>query len=220
MKPAAFLFDMNGTMIDDMHYHQDAWYDIFTKELGSDISKEEAKREMYGKNAEVLERVFGKGRFTPEETAAIEHRKEQRYQQVFRPHLQLIPGLSDFLQKAKQKHIGLAIGTAAPTTNIDYVLDNIDGLRELFPVIVGANDVKTSKPDPEVFLKCAEQLSAAPENCIVFEDSPKGVEAAKNGGMKAVVLLTFHEPKDFEGLDNVLMMVKDYKDERLLALIG
>ncbi|WP_447640769.1 MULTISPECIES: HAD family hydrolase [Chitinophagaceae] len=215
----AFLFDMNGTMIDDMQYHEDAWYDIFTRELGLDISKEDTKKEMYGKNSEVLERVFGKGRFTEQEMNAISHRKELRYQEVFLSHLQLLPGLHDFLQKAHQNHIGLAIGTAALPMNIDYVLDNIDGLRDLFPVIVGANDVTTSKPHPEVFLKCAEQLEVTPENCIVFEDSPKGIEAARNGGMKAVVLLTFHEPKDFQGLDNVLMMVKDYQDERLLELL-
>ncbi len=217
-KPKAFLFDMNGTMIDDMHYHQTAWYDVFTKKLGSDISKEDAKKEMYGKNSEVLERVFGKGKFTPEEMADIERRKELRYQEVFRPHLKLLPGLTDFLEKAKENHIGLAIGTAAPQTNIDYVLDGIPELKKIFPVVVGAYDVATSKPDPEVFLKCAEKLNVAPENCIVFEDSPKGVEAARNGGMKAIVLLTFHEPEDFVGLDNVLMMVKDYRDERLAEL--
>lgn len=215
----AFLFDMNGTMIDDMQYHEDAWYDVFTKELGSDISKEDTKKEMYGKNSEVLERVFGKDRFTAKEMDDISHRKELRYQEVFLPHLQLLPGLYDFLQKAHQKHIGLAIGTAALPMNIDYILDNVDGLRQLFPIIVGANDVATSKPHPEVFLKCAEQLGIAPENCIVFEDSPKGVEAARNGGMKAVVLLTFHKPEDFEGLDNILLMVKDYQDERLMELL-
>ncbi|PZP49310.1 MAG: haloacid dehalogenase [Pseudopedobacter saltans] len=218
MRPAAFLFDMNGTMIDDMHYHQKAWYDIFTKELGSDISEEAAKHEMYGKNAEVLERVFGKNRFTAEEIADIENRKELRYQEVFRPHLQLLPGLSDFLQKAKDNHIALAISTAAPQTNIDYVLDNITILKSYFPVVVGADNVKASKPDPEVFLKCAEELAVNPADCIVLEDSPKGVEAARNGGMKAIVLLTFHEPEDFTGLDNILMMVKDYNDPQLTSL--
>ncbi len=96
----------------------------------------------------------------------------------------------------------------------------MDGLhiRSEFPVIVDSDDVKTSKPDPEVFLKCAEGLSVAPEDCIVFEDSPKGVEAAKNAGMKAVVLLTFHEEKDFAALDNILFKVKDYTDPRLVQL--
>ena len=218
MKPAAFLFDMNGTMIDDMHYHQKAWYDIFTKELGSDISEDAAKHEMYGKNSEVLERVFGKGRFTEAEMADIENQKELRYQDVFRPHLKLISGLTSFLDKARTNYIGLAIGTAAPKINIDYVLDNITEVKDYFPIVVGANDVKASKPDPEVFLQCAAKIRVSPEQCVVFEDSPKGVEAARNGGMKAVVLLTFHEPEDFNGLDNILMMVKDYNDPALNAL--
>ena len=218
--PKAFLFDMNGTMIDDMHYHQRAWYEVFTKELGSTISEEAAKHEMYGKNAEVLERVFGKNHFSPEEIADIENRKERRYQEVFRPHLQLIAGLSAFLDTAKKHHIALAIGTAAPQINIDYVLDNIPELKEYFPVVVGADDVKNSKPDPEVFLQCAKKLGVAPQDCIVFEDSPKGVEAARNGGMKAVVLLTFHDPEDFKGLDNIVCMVNDYNDPKLKGLFS
>lgn len=218
-KTKAFIFDMNGTMINDMAYHQKAWYHILVDELGAKLTEQEAKMQMYGKNEELFDRVFGPGKFTKEQLVPIVARKEKAYQEAFRPHLRLIAGLDHFLQQATAAGIKLGIGTAAPKTNVDFALDGLH-LRSRFGAVIGADDVKKSKPDPEVFLKCAEKLQADPKDCIVFEDSPKGIEAAANGGMKAVVLLTFHEPKDFDGLDNILFKVKDYTDPRLQALLS
>jgi len=104
--------------------------------------------------------------------------------------------------KAKEKNIRLAIGTAAIPSNIDYVLDNLQ-LRQYFPVIIGADDVTKSKPDPEVFLKAAKQLGVAPDQCIVFEDSPKGIEAARRAGMKAIGITSYHTAEELIN-DNVL----------------
>lgn len=217
-KNKAFLFDMNGTMIDDMHFHTRAWYKVLN-DLGAGLTMEQTKLHMYGKAEEMFDRIFGPGKFSDTDLHDIILHKEKAYQEVFRPHLKLINGLGAFLQKAKANGIGLAIGTAAPKTNVDYVMDGLQ-LHSLFPVIIGAEDVTTSKPDPEVFLTAAARLKVAPENSVVFEDSPKGVEAAKRGGMKAVVITTFHEAEDFTQLDNVLMCVKDYTDPRLESLFS
>ncbi|RYD80668.1 MAG: HAD family phosphatase, partial [Sphingobacteriales bacterium] len=81
-------------------------------------------------------------------------------------------------------------------------------------------DVPVSKPNPDVFLKCADDLGIAYENCIVFEDSPKGVEAAFRAGMKAVVLKTYHEEHEFAHLGNILWFVDDFDDSRLDALFS
>lgn len=216
MTNKAFIFDMNGTMIDDMHYHTSAWFRLLEK-LGAGLTLEQTKLQMYGKAEEMFDRIFDPGRFSEQELSEIIMGKEKLYQEEFRPHLKLMSGLDQFLQKARQNSIGLSIGTAAPKTNVDYVLDGLN-LRALFPVIVGAEDVATSKPDPEVFLRCAAGLQIRPENCIVFEDSPKGIEAARNGGMQAVVLTTFHEAADFSDFDNVLFCVKDYTDKKLESL--
>lgn len=215
---SAFIFDMNGTMIDDMHFHTRAWYQVLDQ-LGAGLSIEQTKLHMYGKAEEMFDRIFGPGKFNDQELHEIIMNKELAYQDEFRPHLKLIDGLGAFLQKAKAAGIGLAIGTAAPKTNVDYVMDGLQ-LHSLFPVIIGAEDVTTSKPDPEVFLSAVAGLKTAPEKCIVFEDSPKGVEAAQRGGMKAVVITTFHEPEDFAHLSNVLMCVKDYTDGRLDSLFS
>lgn len=216
MMTKAFIFDMNGTMIDDMQYHTIAWHKILS-DLNAGISLEDTKLQMYGKAEEMFDRVFGANKFEENTLQEIILQKELAYQEAFKPHLKLINGLDAFLEKAKAQSIKLAIGTAAPKTNVDYVLDGLN-LRNLFPVVVGAEDVITSKPDPEVFLKCAEELSVPPENCIVFEDSPKGIEAAKNGGMKAIAITSFHPSEDFKDFDNVLFCIENYEDVKLKGL--
>lgn len=212
----AFLFDLNGTMIDDMQYHIKAWHGILN-ELGANISMERMKEECYGKNDELLERMFP-GRFTEEEKQTMSLEKEKQYQQKFKPYLKLLPGLDTFLAEADRNNIPMAIGSAAIMFNIDFVLDNLH-IRDYFTALVSADDVAVSKPDPETFVKCAERLKMQPVNCIVFEDSPKGVESAKRAGMKAVVLTTMHEEYEFTASDHVLMFVKDFTDERLKRLV-
>src|SRR5882757_675962 len=167
----AFIFDLNGTMINDMEYHVTAWHHILNNELKAGLSREEVKSHMYGKNEELLDRVFGKGHFTREQVAGITQVKETSYQQAFRPHLQLIAGLPNFLQKANRRNIKMAIGSAAIPFNIDFILDNLS-IRHYFQAIVSADDVTISKPHPETFLKAAALLGIAPPGCLVFEDAP------------------------------------------------
>jgi beta-phosphoglucomutase len=209
--PKAFLFDLNGTMIDDMDYHVKAWYDILNNDLKAGLSWEEVRGQMYGKNSELLIRVFGDQHFNDQQMQELSVEKEKRYQQAYLPHLRLIKGLDSFLEKAKQHHIALAIGSAAIPFNIDFVLDNLY-IRDYFTAIVSADDVIVSKPNPETYLKAAVLLNALPEECVVFEDAPKGVEAALNAGMKAVVLTTMHAAAEFSGYPNIWAYISDYSD--------
>ena len=202
----AFLFDLNGTVIDDMEFHIQSWYQILNS-LGATISYEETKLQCYGKNEELLERVFP-GRFTAGEISAMIIEKETRYQENFRPFLKLIDGLGEFLERVYGSNIKMAIGSAAIPFNIDYILDGLQ-LRKYFPVVVSAYDVVESKPHPETFLQCAEKLNVAPEGCIVFEDSPKGVESAARAGMKAVVITTMHTKEEFNN-DNIICFIENY----------
>jgi len=190
----AFLFDLNGTMIDDMDYHIDAWYRILNS-LGATISREETKLQCYGKNHELLERIFP-GRFSEQEKQEMSLEKERQYQQAFAPKLKLIQGLDVFLEQAYQAGIKMAIGSAAILYNVQFVLNGL-GINKYFDAIVSADDVVNSKPDPETFLKCAALLNIAPHECLVFEDAPKGVEAASAAGMRSVVITTMHTSNEF-----------------------
>jgi HAD superfamily hydrolase (TIGR01509 family) len=206
----AFLFDLNGTMIDDMQFHVKAWYRILNEDLGANMSYEQVKSHMYGKNAELLIRVFGKDRFSIEEMNALSLEKEKRYQEEFRPHLKLIPGLQEFLEKAYAENIPMAIGSAAITFNIDFVLDNLN-IRHFFKAIVSADDVNHSKPDPETYTKGAKALNIDAADCLVFEDAPKGVEAALNASMKSVVLTLLHDEHEFAQYPNIVRYIKNYE---------
>jgi HAD superfamily hydrolase (TIGR01509 family) len=203
----AFLFDLNGTMIDDMGYHVKAWYTILN-DLGAGISMERAKEECYGKNHELLERVFP-GRFSFEEKTSMSYAKEEQYQREFKPNLQLIHGLHEFLAQAHRNGIKMAIGSAAITFNIDFVLDGLN-IRHYFDAIISADHVDKSKPDPETYLKCAAALGVPPADCIVFEDVPKGVESAANAGMRSVVITTMHTEEEFSAYKNIIGFVEDY----------
>lgn len=214
----AFIFDLNGTMIDDMAYHTDAWFDILNNDLKAGLNHDQVKHEMYGKNEEVLVRIFGKNHLSAADMAAISIEKERRYQKAFRPNLRLIAGLSDFLLKSQAKNIAFAIGSAAIPFNIDFVIDNLN-IRHYFKAIVSADDVRISKPHPETYLKAAEALKVKPSDCIVFEDAPKGVESALNAGMESVVLTTTHEKHEFNHYSNVKFFISDYNDPLLSELL-
>lgn len=211
MEIKAFIFDMNGTMIDDMQYHARAWYDILNDDLNAGLTWDEVKVQMYGKNGEVLDRIFGEGHFPSERVEELSMEKERRYQKSYLPDIALLKGFNEFLEKSEQAGVPMAIGTAAIPFNIDFILDNLH-LHHFFKAIVSADDVTASKPDPETFVRCAELLHVPPENCLVFEDAPKGVEAAQNAGMKAVVLTTMHLKEEFEKYDNVVAYIHDYSE--------
>lgn len=218
MDRKSFLFDLNGTMINDMEFHIDVWHDVLNNDLQAKLTRAEVRSHMYGRNQELLIRVFGDKRFTTEEADAISHQKEVKYQALYKPHLDLLPGLFAFLERAQRNKTKMAIGSAASLFNIDFALDNLN-IRHYFEYIVSGDDVKNSKPHPETYLKGADLLQVEPASCIVFEDAPKGVEAALNAGMKCVVITSMHQENEFSEYNNILMFVEDYADPRLTELL-
>src|SRR4030095_14580994 len=203
----AFLFDLNGTMINDMNYHIVAWHRILNK-LGAGITMERMKAECYGKNHEVIERILP-GKFTEQEKTKMSFEKEKQYQEEFRPHLRLIDGLGEFLASSHDAGIKLAIGSAAIMFNIDFVLDGL-GIRSYFDAIVSADDVRKSKPDPETWLKCSEKLGLRSWDCLVFEDSPKGAESALNAERKSIIITNLHKEEEFTAYPNIIGFIDDY----------
>jgi beta-phosphoglucomutase-like phosphatase (HAD superfamily) len=204
-----FLFDMNGTMINDMLYHISAWHRILN-EFGANISMERMKEECYGKNHELIERILP-GKFTEEEKDKLSLEKERQYQRDFRPHLKLINGLDRFLKESNDAGIKLGIGSAAIRYNVDFVLDGLE-IRKYFQAIVSADDVSCSKPDPETWLRCADVLKLLSTDCLVFEDSPKGAESALNAGMKCIIITSLHNRDEFINYKNVIAFINDFND--------
>jgi len=203
------IFDMDGTMVDNMMVHHRAWQ-ASLKKLGTDWPIEKVMQEVHGVNEEILHRIYG-DRFTRKERLAISAEKEKAYRDIFLPELKLVDGLKKYLDTLEAAKIPMAIGTAAPPENANFLLDNLP-IRKYFKAIFHAGDVKKGKPDPAVFLLGTAALKLDPAQCIVFEDSITGAAAAKNAGCAAIIVTTTHQEEEFAEFDHILKFVKDFSD--------
>jgi HAD superfamily hydrolase (TIGR01509 family) len=206
----AFIFDMDGTIVDNMAFHTKSWLAFFERR-GHVLDADEFFRATAGRQGhEIMSTYFGK-QMTKEESAALDFEKESLYRELYAPHLAAVNGFEAFIARAKSAGVKLAVATAAPNENIDFTLDGLD-LRKQFDAIAGAADVARGKPNPDVFLLAAERSGALPANSIVFEDAPLGVEAARRAGMRAVVLTTTLPAEAFAEFDNVIAMARDFSE--------
>jgi len=216
-KIKGFIFDMDGTMIDNMMVHHRAWQQKL-KEYGIDWSLEEVHEKVHGVNVELLERLFG-DRFTMEERIQISKEKEEAYRAIYQPEIQLIDGLLDFLAAAKLANIPMAIATAAPPENAYFVLENLP-ISSYFKALFHSDDVTKGKPDPQVFELAAAALGLPLQDCLIFEDSLTGAEAAHRAGCSAVIVTTTHQQKEFDNYDHIKHFIKNYKTLKIATLLA
>jgi beta-phosphoglucomutase len=210
MSQRAFIFDMDGTIVDNMAFHTDSWLAFFERR-GKRYDAEAFFRETAGaQGREILRARLGPD-IPDDEIAVLGQEKDALYREMYQPHLRTIQGFEGLVDQAGNRGVKLAVATSAPPANIVFTLDGLD-IRRHFDTVVGAADVKQGKPHPDVFLKAAEKLGVAPADCIVFEDAPLGVEAARRAGMRAVVLTTTLPASDFEDYDNVIRIVGDFSE--------
>ncbi|MDP3672004.1 MAG: HAD family phosphatase [Telluria sp.] len=206
----AFIFDMDGTIVDNMAFHSKSWMTFF-KRRGKDIDAEEFFRRTAGRQGKEIMRAYLGEDLPDAENLELNLEKESVYRELYEPHRKTVSGFDDLIAQAKLRGVALAVATAAPNANIEFTLDGLD-LRRHFDAVVGAADVARGKPNPDVFLLAAERCGAAPENCIVFEDAPLGVEAARRAGMRAVVLTTTLPAAAFAEFDNVIHIASDFSE--------
>jgi beta-phosphoglucomutase family hydrolase len=213
----AFIFDMDGTLVDNMKFHSRAWMALF-ESLGIHLEADEFQRRTAGKtNAEILCKYTGRN-LSDGEIQALSYRKENFYRELYRPHLKLTTGLLPFLKKARELKIPMGLATAAGKENITFVLKGLD-IDDFFSAIVGAEDIQKGKPDPEIFIKSANELQVTPENCIVFEDSLFGVEAAQRAGMRTVLITTSHQPEELKNQSVIMLAVPDFSTLDIKVLV-
>jgi beta-phosphoglucomutase len=187
------LFDLDGTIVDNMRYHVNAWIEM-GKKLGHELTREYIQREFSGrKNEELLPPLVGRA-LDASEIWQLSEEKEARYRELFAPHVRLLEGLEAFLDQLALRGIAVGIATAAPAKNRDLVLER-SGLAARIPVVVGAEQVKRGKPAPDLFLTAAQQLGCEPSATLVFEDAVLGVQAGRAAGMR-VCGVTTSEPSE------------------------
>lgn len=213
----AFIFDMDGTLVDNMRFHGEAWVRFFA-EIGHETDPDDFLIRTAGMtNTEIFRQMFGES-VNDEQITQYATRKEELYRESFSPHLQAVTGLIEFLESAKESGIKMAVATSAPPDNIEFVLDGIH-LRQYFQAVTGAHEIINGKPNPEIFLKSAEKLGVAPHDCIVFEDAFKGFEAAHRAEMKSVAITTVNKRNELENLPSVVEVIDDFTSITPLQLI-
>ncbi|HEY6726677.1 MAG TPA: HAD family phosphatase [Polyangiaceae bacterium] len=177
----AVLFDLDGTMVDNMRFHLDAWIEM-AKKLGHELTGEYFQREFSGrKNEELLPLLLGRP-LEASEIHRLSEEKEARYRELYEPHVRLLDGLEPFLDLLAARGIAVGFATAAPADNREFVLERT-GLSGRISVVVGAEQVERGKPAPDLFLTAARQLACEPSATVVFEDAVLGVQAGRAAGM-------------------------------------
>ena len=218
MNRKAFIFDMDGTIIDSMPTHVLSWIQALS-EFGKTVTAEQLHKNNWGNVYDVVRSIMGDD-LSEDQVKKVAVRKEELFRETYRSDLRLIDGLYAFLTDASKVGIPMALATNAGWDNINYVLDGI-GIRDYFTTVISGIDVKRAKPNPEMFLKAACGLCVDPGNSIVFEDSANGVEAADAAGMRIVLVKTFHKPQSYDSHPSIIKTIHDYHEimvEEILEL--
>lgn len=202
------VFDMDGTMVDNMEFHIKAWLQ-FLENKGKPMSKEAFINIMHGTMKEVVLRILG-DHFNDAEVDAMRREKEGLYRELYKEHIKPIAGLEEFLIGLRNDGIRIGLATAGDRGNIDFTLNGL-GMRHYFDALIGAEEVQFGKPHPQAFLMAAESLGVEPALCMAFEDSMAGVEAAQRAGMEVVAITTWHTPAEFQAV-GVTRVIGNYHE--------
>jgi beta-phosphoglucomutase len=204
-----FIFDMDGVVIDNHQFHFKAWME-FSKKYDYHLDARIYRDEFNGKtNADLFRMIFGQ--ISDEQLGKYANEKESLYQKLYADEMKPHKGLIDFLEFATLNNYKIALGTSAPTGNVDFILDGLL-LRKYFQVIVDGSQVQKGKPDPEVYLKCAAKLGLEPKNCIVFEDAIAGIESGKRAGCQVVGVATSHREEELKSYTD--MIISDFTEAK------
>jgi beta-phosphoglucomutase len=178
---------MDGVIVDSNPQHRLAW-EAFNRRYGLETT-EDMHRRMYGRRNDQIVRDFFGEQLPEDEVAARGFAKEALYREMIADRVEsmLVPGLRDFLER--HRDTPKAVASNAEPANVDFLLDRA-GLRPYFCVVVDGHQVAHPKPSPDIFLRAAGLLGVPPAECLVFEDSHSGVEAARAAGMKIIGLRT------------------------------
>lgn len=213
MRTLALIFDMDGTLLDNNRYHLKAWRTFFARH-GVALTDEEYLTRVSGvHSAETIRRLMGHD--LPEsDVKSLQAEKESLYRDYIAEYLKPVAGLRGFLEEMRTGQVPMGVATSAPKENIAFTLEGL-GVAGFFDVVTGADMVRRGKPDPEIFLLTARRLGFSPGDCIVFEDSVSGLQAARAASMHIVAVRTAHRDHELTEAD---LWIDDYRGLRLSTL--
>jgi len=207
---------MDGVIVHSNPAHKRA-INIFCERHDQQVSEEFMRNKLYGRtNKEWIPELFGE--MSAGKLSTLADEKEQIFRDLFDPKQHVVAGLHDFLESLKQKKIKQMVATSAPRENADYILNELQ-IASYFDTVFDSSHVVKGKPNPEVYDKSVSFLKLPARQCVVFEDSLSGVEAALRAGTTVVGVETTHTTSE---LALCHLSVRDFTEitvEMLLALL-
>ena len=200
------LWDMDGVIADSYYFHFAAWQETFAQR-GIEFTKEDFIKLFGARNDFIVGTVIGRG--LPErDIKIIVQDKEENFRRKVTGKIKPFPGVIRLLNAIKKGNFKLGLISSTPKENIDLVLSELN-LKDIFDCVVYGEEVSESKPSPEIYLLATKKLEVMPNDCVVIEDSPLGVKAAKAAGMRCLAITNTHPRQKLEEADRIVDSLED-----------
>jgi beta-phosphoglucomutase len=184
----AVIFDMDGVLVDSYQAHYQSWQRAVAT-VGRTMSLEQFNATFGRTSREIIAALWPDAVASEADIARLDALKEAAYREILAADFPPMPGVKELLESLRAAGFALAIGSSGPPENVALVLERLGG-RAIFDAVVDGMDVSRGKPDPQVFLLAAQRLGVPPGRCVVVEDAPIGIAAAKAAGMASVGLVS------------------------------
>lgn len=212
----AVIFDVDGVLVDSYAAHRESWCDL-AREM--DVAYGDAEfAATFGRTSRAILQEHWPP-MSDAEMTALDDRKEAMFRAIVERDFPAMPGAAALIDALHAAGWGIAAGSSGPPENVSLALEQL-GRADLFGAAITGMDVTRGKPDPEVFLLAAERLGANPNECIVFEDAPAGVAAARAAGMACVGFAsTGRTHAELEGADHIIDALVDVGVDQLATIL-
>ncbi len=182
------LFDMDGTLVDNLAYHFAA-FEEYAKREGFELLEPVTLKHNGMHLKDIFPILLGEKVVEEQGLEKLSNGKEATYRDMYRPHIAPIAGLIELLQSAKAAGVKCAIGSSGCRENVEMIIEGL-GVADLIDASISGSDVTNGKPHPEIFTKAHEALGLKAEECVVVEDAVNGILAGVAAGCKCLGITT------------------------------
>jgi len=210
------IFDMDGVLVDSFAAHLESWRRL-AAELRQSLTDQQIGSTFGRTSRDIIRLLFGVQDAAQIHT--LDARKESIYRDLVRGKVPAMPGAVEFVKDCHSAGMKLAVGSSGPAENVRLVCDEM-GVRHQFDAVVTGDDITRGKPDPEVFLTASARMGLKPQQCVVIEDAPVGLDAARRAGMECVGLIGAYPREALAAASMVVASFGELNAQRVARLLN
>ena len=202
------IFDMDGTMVDSLPYHHEAWKIFFNENKVENFS-EKLKDYKGGGTLDLMKAVYG-DRYSLKELKKMSNEKEIIFRRIYKGNVKPIKGFKKFLNHVKSRNILVGLASNAIRKNVSLIIKELE-IYDYFDSIICGDEVDNGKPNPEMFNKTIDRFKINKNECLIFEDSLEGIKAAKNSDINVIGITSSSSHKTLQDAGST-MNISNYVD--------